>query len=69
MKPDGTRRSWRRYRRTVSVTTTNTIAATIHSISTCLVTEKSMPNDRRQMDQRMIDRAVGDVLDDRLHRD
>ena len=26
-----------------SVTTTNTIAATSHSIRTCLVTEKSMP--------------------------
>ena len=42
------------------------MAATSHSISTCLVTEKSMPSDRRQVDQRMVDAAVRDVLDDRL---
>ena len=35
-------------------------------MSTCLVTEKSIAEDRRQVDQRMIDRAVGDVLDDDL---
>ena len=43
MKPEGMCRSWRRYRRTVSVTRKNTSAATIHTISTCLVTERSTP--------------------------
>ena len=43
IRPDGSGRSWRRYRRTVHVTTTKTITATSHSMSTCLVTEKSMP--------------------------
>ena len=35
-------------------------------MNTCLVTEKSMPGNRRQVNQRMIERAVGDVLDDGL---
>ena len=35
-------------------------------MSTCLVTEKSMPSNRGQVDQRMVDAAVGHVLDDRL---
>ena len=66
MKPDGIRRSCFRYRRTVHVTTTKTNAATSHSMNTCLVTEKSMPSDRRQMDQRMLEAAVRHVLDDGL---
>ena len=41
-------------------------AATSHSMNTCLVTEKSMPSDRRQVNQRMIEAAVRDVLDDHL---
>ena len=43
MNPDGTIRSWRRYRRVATVTTRNTRVATNHSMNTCFVTEKSMP--------------------------
>ena len=43
MNPVGIGRSCFRKRRTAQLTATSTVAATIHSIRTCLVTEKSMP--------------------------
>ena len=43
MKPDGTNRSCRKYRRIVDVTIRNTSAATNQSMNTCLVIEKSIP--------------------------
>ena len=45
------------------MTITNTSAATTQSMKTCLVTEKSIPR-RWEVNQRVIDRAVRDVLDD-----
>ena len=43
MKPEGMGRSCFRYLRMVHVATRKTNVATSHSISTCFVTEKSMP--------------------------
>ena len=62
--PVGTSRGCRMYRRTIAVMTTKSIAATSHSMNTCLVTDRSMPKIGRQMDQRVIGRAVRDVAND-----
>ena len=64
MKPEGTRRSCRRYRRTVVVTIEEDQRRDDPEHEHMLGHREVDAEDRREMNQWVIDRAVGDVLDD-----